>query len=181
MLIPIIKIGDLLFLITPSASPACALAVFGCSPHDRNLLGDPARAGRIHGAAFAPNLCRNTPPAEAFGRRGQRAKCCRIFVAVSFAPQCQPHSMRGPGGRPPRLGFAGSVSFSRPWAAARANRAIRAAEGDGVGRRARRRALRCARMRLNIVLNTATRSGTCATNRVSCTRSCCQSSENVVF
>jgi len=28
-------------------------------------------------------------------------------VAVSLAPQCQPQSMRGPGGRPPRLGFGG--------------------------------------------------------------------------
>jgi hypothetical protein len=53
-------------------------------------------------------LYRNTPPAEAFGRRGQRAKCGRILVAVSFVPQCQPQGMRTPGGRPPRFGFLGS-------------------------------------------------------------------------
>lgn len=32
-------------------------------------------------------------------------------MAVSFARQRQPQSMRGPIGRPPRLGFAGNFRF----------------------------------------------------------------------
>ena len=35
------------------------------------------------------------------GRFGHRAKCARISVAVSWAPQHQPQGIRGPEGRPP--------------------------------------------------------------------------------
>jgi len=60
---------------------------------------------------YASTPLRNTPPGETFGLRGHRGKCLRISVAVSFAPQYQPQSMRGPGGRPPRFGLGGSFHF----------------------------------------------------------------------
>jgi len=63
-----------------------------------------SRCGQIHPVpSFDP---RGTPPAafDPLGRLSARPTCTRIRLAVSLAPQHQPHFTRSPGGRP-RLTF----------------------------------------------------------------------------